>query len=420
MCLQDPCVDKYTDDKYDNEEWDDSLQMALTYNNPDDTASAVRVPDSRSSATKKRGRIDNSTDSESRKVQKVGEASGADELDGMRAALQQLLGEAGDNKSYLESVQPLNDSADDFCAQVRNAECGRVCLAQPYAHVVHGSTSNNARLFLKRQDSDHYNVRYHCFSDRCNKHDVISLGTISKVGSNNWGVHCKVAPRRRREGDEPMVDAPELAGAEPGVEVADGDPSTDTYKDDCSLSTISKVGSNNWGAHCKVAPRRRQEGDEPMEDAKMRPSAGDKPRVDAPEPAGAEPGVEVADGDPSTDTYKDNCFREVLLTAPMVWDAPETELLMRLYKSVNPNDGRGALAEWFRRNQEWGSENDFEQRFDTTQPLPLKSGVWTKLHQLRMDHPVLTFSERTRYALGLYVSLGSRPLALTYWLGPRI
>ena len=132
-------------------------------------------------------------------------------------------------------------------------------------------------------------------------------------------------------------------------------------------------------------------------DSDVRPSAGegDEP-MDTSEPEDAESGVEISDGDPNTKKYKDECFREVLLTAPMAWGAPETELLMRLYKRVNPLDGCGALAEWFRRNTNWSSENDFEQHFQATQPLPLKSGIWTKLHQLRMDHPVLTFSERTR------------------------
>lgn len=52
----------------------------------------------------------------------------------------------------------------------------------------------------------------------------------------------------------------------------------------------------------------------------------------------------------SSEEAKLESHRNVVLMAPFAsLEHPNAKLLFRLYKAVNPDDARGALAEWCRR-----------------------------------------------------------------------
>ena len=421
--------DPYEDDfdgEFNNEDVDDVLPMVLTtIEHCADTyfvkmeAVQATVGEPASKKRKRNNSAVDDTDAKSKKIKKVKStfvSTTADDHEGMSIALQQLLRDAGDNDSHLQPVQ--RDSRgyeqDAFYAQVRNAKHGRLCLAQPYACVVH--KNNTARLYLTLQNKG-YNVRFHCFSERCKTREDRKLGRLTKKGEE-WRACCNVTPlghthvmakspeEEEGEDDEAMSDASVPAGdmimadsAESAVEVDtvvpaaaveaageggkqqpdvdDSDPKTNGYAEDGDPKTngYAEDGdpkTNGYAEH------------------------GDPKTIGYVEHGDSNTKGYAEDGDPKTNGYIEECLREVLLTAPLAWDSPKTERLMQLYKCVNPFDGCGALAEWCRRHDDWRSDNDFEQRFKDTQPLLLKSGVWTMLHRLRMEHPILLFGERCR------------------------
>ena len=100
---------------------------------------------------------------------------------------------------------------------------------------------------------------------------------------------------------------------------------------------------------------------------------------------------------------------------------PNAKLLFRLYKAVNPDDARGALAEWCRRmpgilgwlfvqsvvlvarhrltcGTATGSpltDLEFGARYALTKPTR-HGRVWARLHKLRVQNPVLVFGDRAR------------------------
>ena len=273
--------------------------------------------------------------------------------------LKTLLVTIGDTSSVLMGIETADEEAQGKLKVVCRNNGSRKCPFLPKDETrLH--SNNNAALYLMPTEKDHnYEVRYSCHSTRCKSGGGQVVGTISLQASGEWsGVsHVNtIGSISKRQRLEKPQDSGSAAGNGMDLET-------------------SGVDDSNGAPDYKMGEAKKQMPD--------MCEAQDHPMTDALD------NVETYDSE-----YLRACSREVLLTAPQLWDSPETEALFAAYKAVCPDDNGGALREWCRRIPIY-DDAEISDRFNACIQANHIGGQnpLETLHRLRCTHTVFCLKE---------------------------
>ena len=326
-------------------------------------------------------------------------------------ALQELLWTTCDTSSRVQSVTSL-EHEEPFKLKVELRNNGpRTCYTQVFKSEVH--QSNNAVLFLSIISDHKYDVKFHCHANSCKGNDR-NLGTVFKKADDTWDfqISCKLVypigasprPMSECQDSEQEFDIDEgrrppsshgtpseIAPSDFGEELSDiqeGESDVEMAENESCCGDVSDVSD---GEASDARPTANSNGisnittSQPLSETML---------LSSPQPPDSDEEMEDSDGDQTTNEYIAECVRELLLTAPLPWDSPETATIFALYKKVNPLDAGGALREWARRLENGPTTRDVESRLlnsKTSSKNPL-----TGLHAIRMKNPVMQFIQRPK------------------------
>lgn len=327
-------------------------------------------------------------------------------------ALQELLWTTCDTSSRVQSVTSL-EHEEPFKLKVELRNNGpRTCYTQVFKSEVH--QSNNAVLFLSIISDHKYDVKFHCHANSCKGNDR-NLGTVFKKADDTWDfqISCKLVypigasprPMSECQDSEQEFDIDEgrrppsshgtpseIAPSDFGEELSDiqeGESDVEMAENESCCGDVSDVSDVSDGEASDARPINNSNG---ISNISSSLPLSETMLLSSPQPPDSDEEMEDSDGDQTTNEYIAECVRELLLTAPLPWDSPETATIFALYKKVNPLDAGGALREWARRLENGPTTRDVESRLlnsKTGRKNPL-----TGLHAIRVKKPVMQFTAR--------------------------